>query len=153
MSFLKKGKDTEEMFANLFSNYRKSTKQQDINEHWDLEIPIKVDIKGMKKVKRSDSEPNQNYHWVEVKNVHGNLGWLYGLADFFAFELEDFWVIVSKENLQKMIAEKVTKTYYDEPTIYGLYQRKGRSDVLTIVPSYDLCAISTAMIQKNGQEL
>lgn len=148
MGFLKNGKNTEEQFAKLFSNYKKSTTQQDINEHWDLEISHKVDVKGLKKVKRGDTTTNENFHWVEIKNVHGNKGWLYGKADFFAFELNDFWVIVPKEELQQRIAMKTVKTYYDEPTKYGLYQRSGRKDVITIIPSYDLCSISVAMIEK-----
>lgn len=148
MSFFKKGKDTEEQFSKLFNNFRKSTKNQDINEHWDLEIRHKVDVKGLKKVKRSDNSPNENFHWIEIKNVHGNKGWLYGEADLFAFELKDFWVIVKKEDLQERIAKKTVKTYFDEPTIYGLYQRKNRKDVMTIIPSYDLCFIATSMVEK-----
>lgn len=148
MGFLKRGKKTEEEFAKLFKNHTKSSESQDINEHWDLEIKHKIDVKGLKKVKRSDASVNENFHWVEIKNVHGNNGWLYGDADFFAFELHNFWIIVSKEDLQDRIAKKTVKTYYDQPTVYGLYQRKGRKDVMTIVPSFDLCSIATAMVEK-----
>jgi len=148
MSFLKRGKKTEEEFAKLFKNYRKSNKSQDINEHWDLEISHKIDVKGLKKVKRSDSDVNEHFHWVEIKNVHGNKGWLYGDADYFAFELQNFWVIVYQEDLQNRIANKTTKKYYDKPTVYALYQRRGRRDVMTILPSYDLCSIATAIVEK-----
>jgi len=148
MSFLKRGKKTEEEFAKLFKSHKRSSKSQDINEHWDLEISHKIDVKGLKKVRRADSDVNEHFHWVEIKNVHGNSGWLYGEADYFAFELQSFWVIVSKEDLQNRIAKKTIKTYYDSPTVYGLYQRKGRKDVMTIVPSYDLCSIATAMVEK-----
>lgn len=149
MGFLKNGKKTETEFAKLFKNYNQSSKEQDINEHWDLEITHKIDVKGLKKVRRSDDSVNENFHYVEIKNVNGKPGWLYGEADFFAFELNNFWVIVPKETLQDRIAKNTVKTYYDEPTVYGLYQRSGRKDVMTIVPSYDLCSICVAMIEKD----
>jgi len=148
MGFLKKGKETEEQFAKLFNNYEKSSKEQDINEHWDLEIKHKIDVKGLKKINRKDNSPNENFHWIEIKNVHGNKGWLYGEADLFAFELNEFWVIVPKEALQERIATKTVKEYYDTPTLNGLYQRRGRNDVITIISSYDLCSICISMVEK-----
>lgn len=148
MGFLKKGKETEAEFAKLFKNYKASSDSQDIKEHWDLEITHKIDVKGLKKVKRSDDSVNENFHWIEIKNVLGKPGWLYGQADFFAFELCNFWVIVPKETLQNRISSKTVKTYFEEPTVYGLYQRAGRKDVMTIIPSYDLCSLSVAMIEK-----
>jgi hypothetical protein len=153
VSFLKRGKKTEEEFARLFKDFRRSSASEDMNEHWDIEVKHKIDVKGLKKVRRGDQDVNEHFHWIEIHNVHGKHGWLYGEADFFAFELKDFWVIVPKEDLQKRIAEKTTKLYYDVPTVYGLYQRRNRRDVMTIIPSYDLCSISIAMIEKDGQKL
>lgn len=149
MGFLKSGKETEKKFSQILKEKCSfSNEQQDIHEHWDLKIVSKVDVKGLKKVRRSDSQPNENIHWIEIKNVRGDLGWLYGDADYFAFELIDYWIVVSKEDLQNLIKEKVNKVYYDKPTLYSLYSRKGRKDVITLVKSYDLCYISSNIIKK-----
>ena len=43
---------------------------------------------------------------IELKNVHGNIGWLYGEANYFAFETVDYWIIVEKLLLQELIADK-----------------------------------------------
>lgn len=152
MSFLKRGKKTEKEFASLFKDTKFSTESQDINQHWDLEIKSKIDVKGLKKINRKDSEPNENYHWVEIKNVNGDGGWLYGEADYFAFETKNFWIIVSKEDLQDRIAKKTIKIYTDKPTVYHLYQRKGRKDIITIVPTLDLMFISTSIIEKDEKK-
>ena len=76
MGFLNDGKIKENEFINLVIKPNQKiilpTKEQDINEHWDVSInDIKFDIKALKKVKRSDADTNQEIHWVEIENVHG----------------------------------------------------------------------------------
>lgn len=149
--FLVSGKKTEEKFSELFDKTLKSTKYQDINEHWDVLINYKIDVKGLKKIKRSDDNVNENIHWVEIKNVNGNLGWLYAEeTDFFAFELFKYWIIVEKIKLQKFISNNVVKEYVNEPMLYKLYRRIGRNDVITLVNSFDLVYISEKLISKNN---
>lgn len=148
--FLKSGKAVEQEFSNLFQNTESSSVEEDINEHWDVLIKYKIDVKGLKKVRRSDLEVNENIHWVEIKNVHGALGWLYsGETDFFAFELKKYWIIVEKVKLQNFIASKVNKTYVQTPELYKLYRREGRMDTITLVDSFDLIYISECLIEKN----
>jgi len=147
--FLKNGKAVEQEFAKLFRDTEPSTQEQDINEHWDILIKYKIDVKGLKKVRRNDSEVNENIHWVEALNVNGKLGWLYSdLTDFFAFELKNYWIIVEKQKLQDFIALKVEKTYVQYPTLYKLYRREGRMDAITLVESFDLVYISECLIPK-----
>lgn len=150
MSFLYKGKIKEKEFAKLFTNVKFSNKETDIKEHWDVKIEIKYDVKSLKKIKRSDIEPNEFYHYIEIKNVHGELGWLYGQSDFFAFETKEFWVIVKKEDLQEFIKQKVVKQYVDNPdqSLYCLYKRNGRKDVITMVKTFDLMRLATQIIDK-----
>ena len=76
------------------------------------------------------------------------LGWVYGKADFFSFEIQNYWVVVAKQDLQSFIAENIVKEYTTYPTLYKLYNRKGREDIITMVTSYDLCYISSAIIKK-----
>ena len=82
----------------------KATKEQDLYEHWDYEVNgFKYDVKGAKKVISSDDEPNLAYNWVETQGSRGFYGWLYGKADYFAFECGEFFIIVPKQSLIDLI--------------------------------------------------
>ena len=149
--FIKNGKKVERAFAKLFLLSEFATQDEDRNEHWDVKIPEfgKVDVKGLRKVQRSNDNPDENLHWIEIKSVIGGNGWAYGDADCFAFELIDYFLVVSKNNLQRLIREKVQKTYVEKPEIYKLYQRNGRNDVITLVKTIDLFYICEALLKKN----
>lgn len=138
----------ERAFTKVLSNHKLSTEQEDITEHWDISTKIKFDVKGLKKTKRSDVEPNENIHWLEIKNVNGNLGWVYGEADYFVFETIDYWVIVEKNDLQKFIKDRVEKDWASTATLYKLYSRKDRDDVITLVKTMDLMYLSSSIITK-----
>ena len=148
--FLKQGKSLENEFAKLFNSTEPSTKEQDINEHWDIMVKYKIDVKGLKKIRRGDSEVNEHIHWVELINVQGKRGWLYSNeTDYFAFELKKYWIIVEKNKLQNFIALNVEKTYVDTAELYKLYRRSGRVDTITLVDSFDLVFLAECLIQKN----
>lgn len=149
--FLKQGKIKEKEFADLFKKIKFASPEQDITEHWDIEIGLKIDVKGLHKDSRSDNEFNENIHWVELLNVNGKIGWLYSeYTDYFAFETTDYWIIVEKHKLQSMIKEKVSKEYveYSNDALYKLYRRSGRKDTITKVKTMDLIFISDTMIKK-----
>ncbi len=148
----KKFQAVERKFAGALDMFNKvsfASRDEDIFDHWDVKIDIKIDVKAMKKINREDSEPNENIHYVEIKNVHGDKGWLYGEADYFAFEMRDYYVMVSKIKLQAMIADKCKeKIKCARPTLYQLYSREGRNDMMTLVKTVDLIFISDKMIEK-----
>lgn len=147
--FLRKGKEVENEFSKIFKNAVSTTTEEDIRDHVDIKINVGVDVKGLKKINRNDETSNEHFHWVEIMNVLGLSGWLYGKADFFAFEIKDYWVVVSKEDLQKFTAEKCKeKIWVNKPELYKLYRRSGRKDIITLITSYDLCFIATSMIKK-----
>ena len=152
MSFLSEGKEKEKAASTLFDNVKFSDKNADISEHWDFQSEgLKYDVKGLKKIKRDDDETNQFYHYIEIKNVNGKVGWLYGEADFFMFETNRYWVIVSKKDLQDFIKNNTTKTYVNTPdeSLYCLYKRNGRNDVITLVTTIDLMFIATELRKKD----
>lgn len=149
--FLKEGKEKEVMFADLFSSYSLSDKNTDIIEHYDLTIGnTRIDVKGLKKVNRWDNEVNENIHWVEIKGITGHLGWLYGEADYFAFETFDYWILVSKIKLQELIKTRTIKKWVKEKELYKLYQRPNKQDVITLVKTIDLCSIAESIINKTN---
>lgn len=143
------GKLKEAEFAKLFSNSTPSTKEEDMYQHWDLKIDTKIDIKSLKKENRYDPTYNENFHYVEIKNVNNDLGWLYGKADYFAFELENYWLIVDKIKLQNFIKEKCTgKEIGSKKDLYALYRRENRKDVIVKVKTIDLMFLSSQIIKK-----
>ena len=147
--FLNSGKAVEKQFAELFEKTSFATEKEDMFQHWDVEVNYKIDVKGLKKTSRKDLEVNENIHWVEIKNVNGNLGWTYSeTTDFFAFETIDYWIIISPKNLQELIKTKVKKERVESPSLYKLYSRVGRKDVLTLVKTIDLIHFSDCTIKK-----
>jgi hypothetical protein len=158
MGFLAKGKEKENEFVKDYklihegTTSKSSTKSEDINKHFDLTINCKkYDVKGLKKINRVDTMPNEQYHWIELKNVNGKLGWLYGEADYFAFELNEYWLIVDKLKLQELIASKVNKNievFEQDEALYCIYKRDNRKDCLTLVKSIDLMSITDEIIHK-----
>lgn len=157
MGFVTEYKKVEVVFGNMISKYGEviyANRDQDIYEHWDLKLiregkETKFDVKACKKVKRTDENVNDEIHWVELKNVRGNHGWLYGDADYFVFETIKTWIMVKKVKLQKMIDEKCDKaSRVQYPELYKMYQRYGRQDLITLIMTLDLIEISDKIIQK-----
>jgi hypothetical protein len=103
----------------------------------------------MKKYRRSDDKPTDRLHWIELRNVNGKNGWLYGEADVIAFETRAYWIVVKRRTLMPFIEGMTENSEQSlKPTVYKLYQRNGRKDLMTVVPTVDLLAISEATIKK-----
>ena len=151
--YVKTFKKSENDFSMAIQNFGKvspSNEKENIHEHWDVKLEIKFDVKALRKINRNDSTTDENIHWVELKNVQSKDGWLYGKSDAFAFETNDYWILVEKEKLQKFIAEKcMKKEWTPTPALYKLYRRKERQDIITLVKTIDLIFISDKMIPKN----
>ena len=159
---VKKYKKQEKEYAELISIFGEvsfSNEKEDMFEHWDVKLDtgdsvILTDVKAMRKVNRSDESPDERYHYVELKNVNGNDGWLYGKADCFAFEMENQYVVVNKDSLQKLISEKCKdKIHSDKPSLYKLYSRPGRNDLIVLVDTNDLINISRRIVFKTKIDL
>jgi len=150
-SFVKTGKEAERAFVNIINNENVewSSEEEDMKKHFDFTIPLRFDVKGLKKIRRSDSEVNEHFHYLEIKNVNGDTGWLYAEdVHFFVFELKGYWIVAQKEDLQNFVKTNIEKIYTQKPELYKLYQRSGRKDIITQITSYDLCYLSTKIIKK-----
>lgn len=170
-TYLAKGRNDENRFMRDLlqhsSNHntkcvvRRATDTEDIEEHWDVLYIIslgknklggaKIDVKGLKKAARKNNKPDPTIHWVELQNVNGDTGWLYGQATYIAFENETDWVLVRRERLITFIESKMKpKIYCVEPGhLYKLYKRDKRKDLLMLVKTEDLVELATALIPKN----
>jgi len=149
-NFLARGREIEELFANTIDYLATtSTRNQDINGHYDLIVSAKIDVKSIKNTDRI-TPMNQNFHWIELQNVQGKKGSLYGDADYFAFETDFFFILVYKLKLQEWIADKCkAKEFSKSPDVYKLFTRPGKKDIITIIPTIDLCYLADKIIKKH----
>lgn len=110
---------------------KKSTRDEDIHLHIDYYVmrkgrkTVSVDVKG-------GNHPN--VIWVEFKNVRGNDGWMYGKADWIAFELPEVggFAMVQRKELVALAEEIVEPVFVDKKEAdRKYYQRKDRLDVIS----------------------
>jgi hypothetical protein len=142
MGILSKGSSTEEEFGKeLFFRFGiqpiRSNKQEDINLHWDWKCQdYKYDVKSKACVTRGE-EPSESYVWIEIINVQGKKGWLFGDADMIAFDRGQFWILVDRK---KLVIELSRKLNWDELTPgsvkapWKVYQRPTQKDGIVLVP-------------------
>ena len=85
---------------------------------------------------------NDDWIWVELKNVQGRKGWVYGDANFIVFERENDFVVASRLSIIELIESKVRfdlgfveRAYQAK---YQVYQRRGRRDQITQVKMSDI---------------
>lgn len=135
----KRSKETDRMGQNAESLFREvmqknnhtvtpSAKHQDMYEHWDFLIDgkYKVEVKGRKRLRRSHSTVNDDVIFVEFCNVVGDDGWLYGQADYIAFERPDGFILVARISLVELAETLVKSTFVNQPTLYKSYRRRDR---------------------------
>ena len=147
---------TEIEFSNLVNFTREATKHENIYLHFDLIMDdvIKVDVKQMKKRNRTDAIEDPTIHFVEFQNVRGDKGWIYGKADYIAFEQPDYFIMVDRKKLGKyycnVMKNNTTVIFSDDnKKIHTWYTRKGREDIFLMVNTSDLFNIKDYLINKN----
>lgn len=143
------GKRAEDIFVILAKKrdyiVRKSTQEEEF-QHIDYVMTknnqkISVDVKGKKKISRSDIFADDDLVWVEWKNVNGKNGWLHGKADLIAFEQEDHFLIGSRNQLAILCSKLVDfNRRVDKPyeALNAIYQRAGRKDNVSLVRVKDI---------------
>ncbi|HRQ24916.1 MAG TPA: hypothetical protein PLF42_15930 [Anaerolineales bacterium] len=123
-----------------------STKEQNIDEHWDFLIEkddqaCKVEVKSEKRIQRDDVNAQAEFIWVELRNVRGKIGWLFGTADLIAFEKGNAFVFVKRLDLLGVVNQNVdlvAKVKSAKEALYKIYTRDGRKDKLTLLPFRDI---------------
>jgi hypothetical protein len=123
-----------------------SSNRENIDEHWDFLIEkdeqnFKVEVKSGKRIQRNDSDSQNNFTWVELRNVRGRVGWLFGKADLIAFEKEKTFIFVKRLDLLAVVNQKVNlvaKAKSAKDALYKIYTREGRKDKLTLLPASDI---------------
>ena len=108
----------------------KSDLNTDIYDHIDyfvtrLNGTTSVDVKG-------GNHPNTI--WVEFKNVKGDNGWMYGKAEYIAFDMPELggFVMVRTHELARLCEEIVEHVFVTkQEATRKYYQREGREDVIS----------------------
>lgn len=160
-NFLKEGLEVQKRFEKSISmecggHCEPATEEEDITLHvdtwWftDKGQKIGIDVKGLKKDKRSDSFANPDIHWIELKNVNGKPGWIYGEEDYVAFESMDSWILITPKRLLDIIDKNVTNKEITNSNTetFRYYQREGRKDVIVKVPTSYIIEKANKLIQK-----
>jgi|TARA_R110000787_G_scaffold11368_3_gene37744 hypothetical protein len=160
--FVAKAKIIEAEFTEHLEDVTKSTKEQDLFEHWDVEgtlqgTRMKVDIKDMKKFNRKDPETQDEMACVEYVGVKGYPGWVQGKADSIAFKRSKYkWLVVNRQELWDMLKAKLEERSYSpsegpwyEKEPYATYDRSffGKQDKFCWVPFEDIEKLTHIKIQ------
>lgn len=147
---LERGEKAEELFAKIARKsgwqVSPSSKDENIDEHWDFQITkgeehFKVEVKSAKRIDRRDANAQIDYTWVELQNVRGKVGWLFGKADLIAFEKESIFIFIKRLDLLALVNKKVNlvaKVRDPKEALYKIYRRDGRKDKLTLLPLRDI---------------
>jgi hypothetical protein len=104
-------------------------------------LKLSVEVKSRKKVKRGDSNVNDDLIWIEFKNVRGMRGWLYGSAEVIAFERENDFLMVNRKHLARLAEKLCDLTKINTHTkmpLYTGYQRRDRNDLLSLIKMEDI---------------
>ena len=102
---------------------------------------IGIDVKGIKKKNRKDTDVDDTINWIEILNVRGNPGWIYGKSEYIAFRTKTKILFVKTTDLQNFATEKTKgkELVHSNPKgFYIPYQRYGRMDMVFKCPTSDL---------------
>lgn len=158
-NFYKTGLEKEYEFCdslikNCGGSCKHSSRKEDIFDHIDIIWTLNnkkytFDVKALKKTNRSDSFSDDSIHWVELQNVLGKPGWLYGKANYIVFELKKCWIVIQRKKLITLIKNKViNKKISNSKKLYTFYQRLNRNDIIVKVLTKDLIKISGKILIK-----
>jgi len=146
----REGKIVERRWSAAVPVSVKSSREDDMHKHIDYYIDMgtheySVDVKGN----------NAPYEiWLEIKNVIGKNGWLYGDATHIAFDMPEMngFVLVETKLLREYVSKNVKKEFVNKGNAYKkLYNRRERKDVITYITITDLLSIDHKLIQYSRQ--
>ncbi len=109
------------------------------------------DVKSRKKICYYDKDYNDEWTWVEFKNADGLDGWMYGEADYIAFEKKDYFLIVDRMSLRNLAEQLVDrdKDFVKEcyQSKYRIYQRRDQEEI-SLIKTSDLKKLKRKSIWK-----
>lgn len=130
-------------YERCYPEARKSSRAEDIFMHIDYwHGDIGVDVKG-------NNLPDEI--WVELKNVRGQPGWVFGEAAYIAFDMPECggFVIVSREELKEYCRLHVdlSELVQKKDAYKRCYSRKDRDDLITKLVLEDLRTLPSYVVK------
>ena len=145
----KRGRSFEEEFKEI-ALFRGLTVEQsslevDRKKHIDFFITNKeqktfsFDVKAMRSLDGGKTTQDI-FTAVEFQNVKGEKGWLYGEADYIAFERKQDIFIIKRTDLASFSEDKVQFRTSDRfaDSLYKLYSRKSKKDLISLIRLSDI---------------
>lgn len=131
-------------YERCYPDARRSSFSEDVNLHVDYwHDDLGVDVKG-------NNLPDEI--WVEMKNVQGKPGWVFGEAEWIAFDIPEAggFVIVSRRELQDFCKTNVdfSGLVPKKEAYRKCYQRKDRQDLITKLVLEDLQTLPSYRVTK-----
>jgi hypothetical protein len=143
------GTAAEQRFANICREkgyaIRPATSYENRVRHFDFRVcGDKVEVKAMKSPRRGMA-PDPDMIYVELRNVSGGDGWLYGDADLIAFGQRDGFLMVNRRELVRLVEwmrprcrrSAVSGVYHT------LYSRVNRDDLVMVLHIDDIAALKS----------
>lgn len=133
---------------------KEADKRTNIEDHIDYFVENKngtissIDVKAMKRTERN-AERTDKRQWCEFMNVKGKDGWIYGKADYIAFETNEHFILFKRLDLLDFFTEKCPRELQNNPQEmpagrfrkdYTPYRRGkyGREDSVILFPMSDI---------------
>jgi dipeptidyl aminopeptidase/acylaminoacyl peptidase len=111
----------------------------------------RYDVKARKRVNRQDDKYQDDLIWIEIQNIWGGLGWLFGASDYIVFEREKDFVVVDRQKLADFVTVHCNlrkNARYADEALYARYQRFGRKDCLTMIRGEDVQGLAKTIYSK-----
>lgn len=124
---------------------RSATSYENRVKHFDFKVQgYAVEVKSMKAPRRGMA-PDPNMIYVELKNVCGGSGWVYGDADYIAFEQRKGFLMVDRSKLVGLVQSMQSKCRKSNVSgVYNtLYSRANRDDLVMVLHINDLTGLDT----------
>lgn len=147
----REGLNSEQQFVQLALQRgfetKTSSRNEDMRKHIDVFIrknnrTFSVDVKAPKRPSRHSTSNFMETTWIEIENVRGDVGWIYGEQDLIAFDFDDKFILVKRTELMSYIESIIVLEKNITSNIrnadYSLYQRPGRKDIISRISSSDL---------------
>ena len=116
-----------------------SLESDSMNSKSDSSNSITIDVKPMKRITVQDEQVQDDFAWIEIVDVVGNVGWYkWTKVDYFAFEQSDQFVLIAAPILKEYVETFVKMrpvTYTPKEAVLTAYMKttNQRKDVWTLV--------------------
>lgn len=130
-----------ESSPDTFGGYRSATNKEERFGHFDYVVDefygvknARVEVKATKAPSRGQ-QADSTILYIELRSVGGHPGWVFGQADFIAFQLNDGFVVFKRPELAAYTRQRTTSFIRAKKsgipnTLYG---RPERNDLVAIL--------------------